>query len=329
MEADVSVIICAYTEDRWEEILLAIESVTQQTAPAREILLVIDHNPALLQRARSSIQGAVILENSGRRGLSGARNSGLAVATGALIAFLDDDAVAAPDWLALLAAHCADPAVLGAGGWVEPVWLGGRPRWFPEEFLWVVGCSYRGLPRTTGAIRNPFGGCSCIRREVFERVGGFREEIGRIGARPLGCEETELSIRARQHWPDRTFMYEPRASIRHNVPPTRTSLRYFTSRCYSEGLSKAWLARRLGARDSLATERAYSTRVLPAGVARGLFETLTGRDRAGLARAAAIGIGLAYTAAGYVVGSLVEAIRARTQPLKGAHSALADHESAA
>ena len=79
-----------------------------------------------------------------QRGISGARNSGIAAARGAIIAFLDDDAIAAPDWLEQLLAGYSSPNVLGVGGAIEPQWQGGRPRWFPPEFDWVVGCTYLG-----------------------------------------------------------------------------------------------------------------------------------------------------------------------------------------
>lgn len=45
-----SVVICVYTEDRWEDILAAVDSVRTQSLPALETLLVVDHNAALLER---------------------------------------------------------------------------------------------------------------------------------------------------------------------------------------------------------------------------------------------------------------------------------------
>ena len=65
---------------------------------------------------------------------------GIALAQGALIAFLDDDAIAEPDWLVRLTNCCADPQVLGAGGIIEPLWLSKRPAWFARNStgLWVV-----------------------------------------------------------------------------------------------------------------------------------------------------------------------------------------------
>ncbi|GCE12657.1 glycosyltransferase [Tengunoibacter tsumagoiensis] len=302
---EVSVIICAYTQERWTETVAAIRSVQQQTVPPCEIILVIDHNVELLACAQSQLPHEIIvIENSERKGLSGARNSGIAVSHGALIAFLDDDATAEPDWLERLQRCCEDPQVLGAGGVVEPLWLEQRPAWFPKEFYWVVGCTYEKPPRFPVAVRNPYGGCTCIRREVFETVGGFTDGIGRVGARPMGGEETELCIRAKQHWPQRHFLYDPHARIHHHIPAKRGKWSYFCSRCYSEGLSKATIAHVVGSKDSLASERAYTLKTLPLGVLNGCTDTLLRWDLSGILRAGAIIAGLAVTTTGYVVGTL-------------------------
>ena len=76
----------------------------------------------------------------------------------------------------------------------------------------------------------------------------------------------------------------------------------FRSRCYAEGLSKAQVTASVGAADGLATERRYTTRVLP-GVARGVAEAVQG-DQAGLGRAGAIVAGVTATAAGYAAGTV-------------------------
>lgn len=309
--SDVSMVICAYTEARWDDLVTAVESVQRQSIPPREIIIVIDHNPRLLERVRTGIAGVVVEENREPRGLSGARNSGLRVAGGAVIAFLDDDATAAPDWLEWLIVGYEDQRVLGVGGKVEPVWPGDRPAWFPDEFNWVVGCSYRGLSPTTGPVRNLIGAGMSLRREVFEAIGGFRTGIGRVGTRPVGCEETELCIRAGQRWPQSRFLYEPRARVYHRVPASRARWDYFRSRCYAEGLSKALVSRHVGAGDGLASERRYALRTLPLGVVRGLTDAAVRRDLTGLARAGAISAGLILTAAGYLAGTLVEPFAAR------------------
>ena len=308
-----SVVICAYSDERWDDLLAAIASVREQHLRPEQIIVVIDHNPGLLDRLQQVGEpGITLIPNSQQRGLSGARNSGIAAARGDVIAFLDDDAMAAPDWLRWLAEGYADKSVLGVGGDIQPLWLADRPVWFPEEFNWVIGCSYRGMPTATAPVRNLLGANMSLRSEVFAAIGGFRHGMGRIGKTPLGCEETELCIRAVQRWPGSQFLYEPRATVRHRVPQARANWTYFRSRCYAEGLSKAQVARLVGPQNGLASERAYTTRTLPAAVVRGLAE-LAGRDAGGLRRAAAVIGGLAWTVMGYLRGALAGTANHRLQ----------------
>jgi glucosyl-dolichyl phosphate glucuronosyltransferase len=296
----VSVVICAYTEERWEATLAAVASVRAQTLPAAEIILVVDHNPVLCERLAAALPDLTVVENCQDRGLSGGRNTGIAMATGDIVAFLDDDAVAEPKWLEFLAESYADPAVAGAGGMTQPQWQAGRPSWFPDEFGWVVGCYYRGMPTTRAPVRNLHGGNASFRREVFEWVGGFRTGIGRSASkRPLGCEETELCIRLSQQRPESVLIFDDRAVIWHLVPPARCRFPFFWSRCFAEGISKAVVAAVVGSGDGLATERHYVTRTLPRGIGRGLADAAHGR-LAGLGRAAAIAAGLAAAGAGYL-----------------------------
>lgn len=308
---DISVIICAYTENRWDDLIAAVGSVQQQTLPPREIIVVIDHNPGLLKRVQEQVPGVIVAENTEAQGLRGARNCGVAVAKSQIIAFLDDDAVAAPDWLMFLSEGYTDPQVLGTGGETTPLWVNDKPAWFPEEFHWVVGCTYRGMPQRTKTIRNPIGANMAFRREVFDTVGGFHSEIERIGKQHAGgCEETELCIRARQHWPQSVFLYQPQAKVLHRVTGNRARWRYFCSRCYAEGLSKAIVTRYVGVKDSLSSERIYTLHTLPQGIVCGLADALFHRDLSGFARAGAIVVGLMVTIAGYLVGSVASQIAA-------------------
>ncbi len=300
---DISVIICAYSDERWDDLNAAIESVQQQILPPKEIIVVIDYNPGLMKRVKKQVPGVVVAENTEAPGLSGTRNSGIAVAKSQIVAFLDDDAVATPDWLIKLSEGFTDPQVLGIGGPVIPLWSDKAPPWLPEEFYWVVGCTYRGMPQTEQAIRNPIGANMAFRREVFDIVGSFRSGIGRVGMYPVGCEETELCIRACQHWPGRMVLYQPQATVFHRISSNRTHWHYFCSRCYAEGLSKAVVTRYVGVKDALASERTYILRTLPQGIARGLADALHRDDLTGLARAGAITFGLVVTMAGYLVGS--------------------------
>ncbi len=298
----MSVIICAYTRERWESLRNAVASVARQTQPALETIVVIDHEPELLERARAGLRDVRVMASTGERGLSGARNTGVAAARGEIVAFLDDDAVADDSWLAELAGAFADVNVIGVGGVAKPRWVSGAaPAWLPQEFYWTVGCSYRGLPTETAPIRNPIGATMSFRRAVFDRVSGFSNGIGRVGSAPLGCEETELSIRARQAYPEGVVLHVPAAVVEHVVEAERVTWGYFRARCWGEGLSKALLSGRVGNKEALRSERDYVFATLPSGMWRGLTDAMRG-DSAGLARAGVIAAGLLVTVGGYVFG---------------------------
>jgi len=314
--ADASAIVCAYTEERWENVVAAVESLRRQTVPPAEIILAIDHNERLFERAQS-LRGVTTIRNSRAPGASGSRDSAVAVAQQAIAAFLDDDAVADPDWLEHLLRGYADPNVAGVGGSIVPEWPAGRPAWFPHEFDWVVGCTYRGLPETTGRVRNLIGANMSVRRDVLERVGGFREGYGNVKSqggvswagesRASSCEETELCIRVSQSYPDLRWVYEPRARVHHQVPHHRTTWRYFLSRSREEGLAKAALVSVVGRESALHAEQSYTRQILPAGVAKGLHDAAVRRDIDGIRRACAIVAGLSLTGAGFLEGMVTKA----------------------
>lgn len=311
----VSVVICAFTEDRWDQLVAAIKSVEQQSHPAYEVVVVIDHCPPLLDRVRNLSSRLVAVENTEPRGLSGARNSGVTVARGEIVAFLDDDAVAQPDWLESLCGGYEHPDVVGVGGSIEPDWHDGRPSWFPPEFDWVVGCTYVGMPEQIAPVRNMIGANMSFRRETLIQLGGFRAEVSRTGASPAAtCDDTEMCIRARQRLPGKLVLYNPAAKVRHHVPAVRGSRRYFVARCFGEGLSKVQVSKFVGVGDALSLEQRYVVRTLPAGIARGLAEAIRHRKRAGVERGIAIVAGLALTAAAYCYGTIAIWVRAVAIP---------------
>src|SRR3954462_5982437 len=109
----VSVVICSYTRSRRQWLEEAVASVRAQTVPPLEVVIAVDHNPELFAWVQTNLPDAVAVASEGPRGLSGARNAGVAAAQGDVSAFLDADAVAAPDWLEHLVPPYANPAVLG------------------------------------------------------------------------------------------------------------------------------------------------------------------------------------------------------------------------
>lgn len=300
----ISVIICTYTEKRWATLVATIASVQKQSTSPDEIIVVCDHNPVLAIRLQTTFPDVIVIENTGQAGISAARNTGVARATGDILAFIDDDAVADSEWLSHLSSGYEKPDVLGVGGIVLPEWFQTRPQWFPEEFNWVVGCSYRGLPIQASPVRNFIGCNMSFRREVLAAVDGFQDHLGRIGVHPVGCEETELCIRIYQRWPDGILLYEPEALVQQIVPPDRKNWRYFLSRCFFEGQSKAYMTRLVGTQAGLASERSYTLCTLPSGVLQGIYHTVTHHNWYGIARSSAIISGFLSTVCGYITSSI-------------------------
>ncbi|GAB3578899.1 hypothetical protein GCM10027445_46690 [Amycolatopsis endophytica] len=310
-QPDTTVVICAYTERRWDDLAAAVASVREQTAPPREVVVVIDHNPELERRAAAEFVGVTVVPNAGRRGLSGARNTALGLAKGDVIAFLDDDAEAAPDWLEQLLAGYRDRNVMAVGGSARPRWPGGqRPAKLPAgrrsgtgELDWVVGCTYTGQPAAEAPVRNLMGCNMSFRREAFALAGAFSEDLGRIGRTPLGCEETELCIRLRQAAPDARIVFRPEAVVHHRVTEDRITWGYLRHRGWGEGLSKAYVSRLVGSEAALSTERDYLSRTIPAAVVREFGRLALGRT-AGAAGVLGVVTVVSSTAAGYLRGKL-------------------------
>lgn len=319
---DASVVICAHTLDRWGELQRAVASVSAQSRAPEEIILVIDNNEALRARAAREINGVTVLANAGPPGLSGGRMTGAGHATTSVIAFLDDDAAADPCWLEDLLEAYRDPAVLGAGGPVVPLWQTPPPSWFPAEFGWVVGCTYAGMHVQDGRIRNPIGANMSVRADVLRRAGGFTSDLGRrklgfsvsgrarFGGKAESCEETELCIRASRLYPGGYWAYRRRARVHHVVPAQRATWTYFVQRCLIEGTAKAVLRNLAGAGDGLKSEQRYVREVLPRAVASELMAAMRGKFDAAR-RAGAIVAGFSLTTFAYAttrLGGMAEAL---------------------
>ena len=166
----ISVVICAYTEKRWRETCAAVESVR-----APELSRQGDH-PG--RRPQPDLYDSFARElpdvNGGRepveQGLSGGKNTGVGLAHGEIVAFLDDDAVADPDWLKFFAASYADPAIMGVGGLTLPDVEGPAPVLVPPGVRLGRGLH---VPRDGAIRRSRSGTCwaetPSFRREAFCR----------------------------------------------------------------------------------------------------------------------------------------------------------------
>lgn len=297
-----SVVICSYAEERWQLLVRSIESAQEQSRPPDEIVVVVDHNERLLEMVDSEFGDSIrVVENLSSPGESGSRNTGTYLAEGTHVAFLDDDAFADVDWLMHLDDAFDTPGVVGVGGALLPNWVEAAPRWIPEEFLWVVGCSYRGLPPTRAEIRNPIGASMAFEAAAVVGAGGFDSRLGRVGKHPAACAETDLAMRIVSSTGG-VIVYEPAAMAQHTVPAHRATLTYFRRRCFAEGRSKAMLVRATGFRSATSSERSYVAGALPRGVLTRMADAVRDQEPGQLVQCLAIGGLLAVACVGFVLG---------------------------
>ena len=306
----VSVVICAYTEERWSQLKKSIASVEAQTSPPIEIIVCIDHNEELLRKSEEFFgygrpAGAIpltVLPNKYDGRLGAARNTGAEVASGEVLAFLDDDAAAAADWLERLIAPYDDERVGAVGGAPLPVFEVGRPRWFPFEFDWIFGCAYRGLPLTRAPLRHLIGANMSVRRPALREVGGFHSD-----------HEDDMDMSHRIAHAQHRVLYEPLAIVHHFVPAARTTWHYFWRRCYFVNRAKVEVFANMREASSLHAELTFVRRTLTMGVLAEVRRIIRG-DLYGLARVGAMIAGITLAGLGHLSGRLRSAGRAECLP---------------
>jgi GT2 family glycosyltransferase len=311
--ATVTVVIACWSEERWPQLSDAVASVLAQTVAPGRVVVVVDHNEALRRRVAEQWPSVVVVANRFSPGASGARNTGASTADGDIVAFLDDDAAATPTWLERLLQPFTDPAVVGAGGGVDPAWEAGRPPWFPDEFLWLVGATGPQEPgrpeRAPHPVRNVWAENMAVRRGPFDAVGGFREGFGKVGSHS-SPEDTDLCIRLAAFG---TWVMVPDARVRHHVPAQRGSVGFFLRRSFHEGEGKAVL-RALSPPGVLGVEADFARTVVPAAVVRGLRQACRERRGAPAVRSLAVATGAAAAAVGYGYGALASRRSRRSRP---------------
>jgi glycosyltransferase involved in cell wall biosynthesis len=242
----VSVVLCAYDPARYDDFAEAADGVLAQTHEGVELVVVVDGRPELAERVRADYGDRADVRvhlNEENRGLLESRNRGARLASGDVVAFLDDDAVAEPDWIAKLVAAYEHTDALATGGRMVPAWVAGRPRFLPAEFYWLVGVTHRGFgpggaADRAGEVRNTLGSNISFDRETFLDLGGFDATIGgRKGDNKLQGGETELCARLQREHGSGVY-YEPDARVAHKVFAARTAPRWLAARAFWQGYSK-------------------------------------------------------------------------------------------
>lgn len=236
----VSVVICTYSLDLYDHAQDAAEAVLSQTYDDVELVLISDGNDSVYESMcadYAELENVRIGCNDKNRGLSYSRNHGIKLASGDVVAFVDDDAVPEPDWVEQLVATYEERDAIAVGGKMTPIWADGKPTFLPEEFYWLIGVTHRGYPEEQCEVRNTNGSNMSFRKEVLEKLGGFSEDLGRKGDRQIQGEETELAARMGKKY-GQGMWYVPDAEVGHKVFDYRTDRVWLLKRAFWQGYSK-------------------------------------------------------------------------------------------
>jgi glycosyltransferase involved in cell wall biosynthesis len=236
----VSVVVCTYTMDRYDVFTEAVESVLQQTYDPTEVVLVIDGNPDVYDRTVEDFgdrENVLIHDNDENRGISYSRTKGAELASGEIVAFIDDDGVAEADWIEKHAETYKETDAVAVAGYVAPDWVTEKPDFFPEEFYWLVGCTERGFAEDGEEVRNGYGSNVSYRRDVFLDVGGYDVNTGRKGDRHIQAHEAPVGIRIREEY-GKGVVYVEDAVVHHTLFDYRGEFRWLVFRSFWQGFSK-------------------------------------------------------------------------------------------
>ncbi len=272
----LSVVIC--TRNRPHLLSMALESLGRQTARRDEFeTIVVDNGPSastrlVCQSQPGGLKPRCLIEH--KTGLSHARNAGYGAARGQYVAYLDDDAKAAPDWVERILDVIRHSAPEIFGGPYLPFYLSEKPSWFRDEY----GSSNMG--DSPLELRRPLlltGSNVVIRKVLLERLGGFDPRYGMAGDRMAYAEETEFQMRALREVEGLSIRYFPRLVVHHLVPPAKMNLRRFIRSRWAQGKAHARLQASEGMQHRLPTLLRY----LGANAALFIAESVRGLWRDG------------------------------------------------
>lgn len=236
----VSVVICTYSMERYEAFTEAVESALVQTYEPLEVVLVVDGNESVYERVQEDFcerENVICHCNEENRGISYSRTRGGELATGEIVAFIDDDAVAEPDWIEELVQVYETTDAIAAGGDVKPDWQTEKPSWFPEEFYWLVGVVEPGFAEDGEEVRNVYGSNISYLRENFLKVGGYDPKMGRKGEKHLQAHEAPVGIRFLEEY-GKGMVFVEDAVVYHTLFDYRGEFQWLVSRSFWQGYSK-------------------------------------------------------------------------------------------
>jgi glycosyltransferase involved in cell wall biosynthesis len=236
----VSVVICTYSMDRYEVFCGAVNSVIQQTYEPLEVVLIVDGNEIVYERVVTKygeVENVLCHNNDENRGITYSRTEGAELASGEIVAIIDDDAEADPDWIETLVEMYEETGAVAVGDQVIPDWQVEKPDFFPDEFYLLVNREEKGFSEHMEEIRNTYGSNISSRRDVLLNVGGYDANTGRKGDKHIQAHESTIGARIRREY-GRGVVNDPDEKVHHKLFEYRDDCRWLENRSFWQGYSK-------------------------------------------------------------------------------------------
>lgn len=239
----VTVILCTYNRCKSLAKALGSVAVSELDKSVEWEVLVVDNN--------STDQTRAVVEDFSRRypgrfrymfeseqGRSFALNSGIRGSSGDILAFMDDDVLVSPTWLKNLTAPLSKGEWSGSGGRILAANSFSCPNWLSLHGRYNMGgmlALFDLGDRAGKTDQPPFGTNMAIRKEMFQKYGLFRKDLGRCGNNMMSNEDTEVGRRLMAA--GERLWYEPSAVVYHAVPQNRLTKKYFLRFWFNYGRS--------------------------------------------------------------------------------------------
>ncbi len=228
----LSIIICSY--NRASYISDALTSLYSQSAGLYEFeVIIVDNNSTdntsniYYEWRQANVNGQFTFISETQQGASFARNKGAKISKGEWLCFMDDDAVATPNYVANILKHIhTQPDAVGFGGRIIPKYIPSEPKWMSYYVSSLVG-NFDYAP-TACAFENgkyPLESNMIVKKSVYDQIGGFNVNLpGVVGTLRIGGEGKELfyKIIALGH----TIYYDPAICVHHVVEVKKLTSEY-------------------------------------------------------------------------------------------------------
>lgn len=244
MSPQASVIIPTY--DRPQFLREAVASIRAQEGGLDFEVIVVDNKPSGALHEYVAGVGAepgppVRYLAEPRPGLTAARHAGARVAQAEILAYVDDDILAAPGWLAALLRPYLDPRVACVGGRILPQWEAEPPSWlaeFPKAFHSLL--DYGPALRELSPAECLWGGNFSIRKQVLVQVGGFHPDYFADRSLSWYSGDGECGLLGKVQGAGYKIVYAPQAAVRHRISAERLTEAYLRRRAFDFGIEAGY-----------------------------------------------------------------------------------------